>query len=376
MDVRAGGVGDTLRVVKPLRSAIVHLPPIAAEHDPTLRETLEYQVSVLLDAHRRRHPEAATLLRGHAARKGTDEDVFGAPLDLETARRVVAGEHEFRDWDAAMDRGDRQVDRIFETAIDAVVGGDLAALKELLHDYPDLATRRSVFGHGCTLLHYVAANGVEQTRQRSPANAPAIARALLDSGADPDAGSRSYGPQDTPLELLVSSSHPGEAGVQADLVEILCRAGADVEGLRGDGSPLWTAITWYYRHSAERLVKCGARVDNVITAAALGYLDRVQSYFGPDGRVVPDHEIRGASCFTHGGPFDPARLLEYAFITAAGHGRGAVVEFLLTKGPDLTFREPIYANTALDAASYPHSAAGFPHGHPDVIRLLNATGAF
>jgi hypothetical protein len=213
----------------------VHLPPIAGERDPTLRETLEYQVSVLLDAHRGRHPEAATLLRGHAARLGTDEEVFGAPLDLETVRKVVAREHEFPDWDAAMDNGDRPVGRVFEAAIDAVVAGDLAPLEELLHDHPDLATRRSAFGHGCTLLHYIAANGVEQTRQRSPPNAPAIARALLDAGANPDAGSRSYGPEDTPLELLVSSCHPGEAGVQADLVEILCRAGANVDGLRGDG---------------------------------------------------------------------------------------------------------------------------------------------
>jgi hypothetical protein len=356
----------------PLRSAIVHLPPIAAERDPTLRETVEHQVSALLDAHRQRHPEAAALLRGHAARQGTDDEIFGAPLELETARKVIAGEHEFRDWEAAMSRGEETVDRVFEAAVDAVVGGDLAALETLLCDHPDLATRRSPFGHACTLLHYVAANGVEQTRQRSPANAPAIARALLDAGAEPDAGSRSYGPEDTTLELLVSSSHPGEAGVQADLVELLCRAGAKVEGLRGDGSPLWTSITWGYRHSAERLVKCGARVDNVITAAALGYLDQVKRYFGADGRLITGLEIRGASCFTHGRPFDPARLLEYAFITAAGAGRRDVVEFLLTKGPDLGFREPIYKNTALDAASYPHPAAGFPHGHPEVIQLLKA----
>jgi hypothetical protein len=360
----------------PLHSAIVHAPPIAAEGDPTLRETLEHQVSALLDAHRQRHPEAAALLRGHAARQGTDDEIFAAPLELETARKVIAGEHEFRDWDAAMSRGDEPVDRVFEDAIDAVVAGDLAALETLLRDHPDLATRRSSFGHGCTLLHYVAANGVEQTRQRSPANAPAIARALLEAGADADAGSRSYGPEDTTLELLVSSSHPGEAGVQDDLVEILCRAGAKVEGLHGDGSPLWTAITWGYRHAAERLVTCGARVDNVITAAALGVLDQVKSYFGGDGRLVPGLVIRGAACFTHGRPFDPTRLLEYAFIWAAGHGRREVVEFLLMKGPDVGFREPIYKNTALDAASYPHSAAGFPHGHPDVIQLLRATDAF
>ena len=89
----------------PLLSAIVHLPPIAAERDPKLRETLEYQVSALLEAHRQRHPEAASLLRGHAVRKGSDDDIFGAPLDLETARKVVAAEHEFPDWTTAMSLG-------------------------------------------------------------------------------------------------------------------------------------------------------------------------------------------------------------------------------------------------------------------------------
>jgi hypothetical protein len=117
-------------------------------------------------------------------------------------------------------------------------------------------------------------------------------------------------------------------------------------------------------------------VDNIITAAALGQLDQVRSYFGEDGCLLPTLAIRGASCFTHGRPFEWARLLEYAFITAAGSGRREVVEFLLTKGPDLAFREPVYENTALDFASYPHPAAGFPHGHPEVIQLLKATGAF
>jgi ankyrin repeat protein len=288
---------------------------------------------------------------------------------------VIASEHELRDWASATSRGDERVDRVFEAAVDAIVQGDLETLVALLHEHPDLARRRSVFGHGCTLLHHVAANGVEQSSQRSPANAPAIAQAILDAGADPDAGSLSYGgPDATTLELLVSSCHPAEAGVQADLVEVLCRAGAKLEGLRGDGSPLWTAITWGYDESAQRLVKCGARVDNVITAAALGLIDQVRSYFGADGRLVPG-EIRGAMCFSHGRPFDAAHVLEYAFICAASAGHRDVVELLLTKGPDLRVREPVYGNTALDAASYPHPAARHPEGQPEIVRLLEELGA-
>jgi hypothetical protein len=356
--------------VGPLRSSIVHLPPVAAERDPTIRETLDFQVSALVAAHRARNREAAWLLRGHAIGKGTDDEIFAAPLSLDDARHLIAREHEYRDWSDAVAHGDELVDRVFEAGVDAVIAGDLAALEKLLRDHADLAKRRSSYAHRCTLLHYVAANGVEQTRQRTPENAPQVARALLAAGAEPDAGSRSYGPEDTTLELLVSSCHPGEMGVMEELVEILCRAGAKVEGLRGDGSPLWTAITWGYGKAAEQLVACGAKVDNLLTAAALGDLEQVKSYFGDDGKLRPNLVIRGASCFTHGRPFDYAHLVEYAFIIAAGAGRLEVVKFLLTKDPDLTFREPIYRNDALDWASYSHPAAGFPNGHPEVIAFL------
>ena len=360
----------------PLRSAIITLPPVAAERDPSLRETLNHQVNALLDAHRQRHPEAAALLRGHGVRKGSDEEIWSAELDLDTARRVVAGEHEFPDFSVAASRGEETVDRRFEAAIDAIVGGDLPALVTLLRDHPELARECSVFGHGATLLHYVAANGVEQTRQQSPANAPAVAQALLDAGAIPDAHAQSYGGTcTTALELLVSSCHPAEAGVQAELVELLCRGGAQVEGPNGDGAPLWTAITWGYTRAAQRLRKCGARVDNLIAAAVVGTLDEVRRHFGEDGRLLPSGDLRGARSFTHGRPFDATRVLEYALIWAASHGRGDVAEFLLTKGPDLGVKEPIYGNTALDAASYRHFAEGYPDGHPEIVRLLQEAGA-
>jgi len=74
------------------------------------------------------------------------------------------------------------------------------------------------------------------------------------------------------LCLLVSSCHPAEAGVQAPLVEELRRAGACVDGVGGDGVPLWTAVTFGYTRAAEALVRCGARVEDPILAAALADL--------------------------------------------------------------------------------------------------------
>ncbi len=59
----------------------------------------------------------------------------------------------------------------FETAADAVIEGRLTELQALLRDQPPLATARSQREHHATLLHYVAANGVEQYRQKSPPNA-------------------------------------------------------------------------------------------------------------------------------------------------------------------------------------------------------------
>src|SRR4051794_22856282 len=113
----------------------------------------------------------------------------------------------------------------FEAAADAVVSGDLHGLRAMLLAEPTLVLARSSREHHAMLLHYVGANGVEQERQRSPTNAPEIARLLLASGAEADARCDCYGGTTT-LELLVSSQFPAEAGVQADTVEVLCRGGA------------------------------------------------------------------------------------------------------------------------------------------------------
>src|SRR5439155_1189945 len=111
--------------------------------------------------------------------------------------------------------------------------------------------------------HSLAANGVEDWRQRTPKNAVRLARQLLDAGADPDALAGMYGGQHATMSMLVSSSHPATAGVQVALVDTLVDYGAAVEA-RGVGewtSPLSTALAFGYRDAAEALVRRGARVD-------------------------------------------------------------------------------------------------------------------
>ncbi len=193
------------------------------------------------------------------------------------------------------------------------------------------------------MLHHVAANGIEVERQlQSPPNATQIMRLLLERGAEPDALCTIYGNHDTALDLLVSSAVPATAGVQAALVDELCRGGALVNGPGDDGLPLWTAISFGYTEAAEALVRCGARVDSLVLSAALGDLDAVIRYFEPGAATDPP--------------------VDHALVEAALHRRRDVVAFLLDHGPDLSFREPRFGATALGAARYA--------GDPAIMQLI------
>jgi ankyrin repeat protein len=236
------------------------------------------------------------------------------------------------------------------------VAGEAEELAALVARAPAIVRACSPFGHHRTLLQHVAANGIESSRQwQSPSNAVEIARILIEAGADVDAPSDGPAGGWTALTLLVTSEHPAKAGVQADLVEVLCRAGAKPDGIEDDGKPLWEAINFYYTPAVDRLVRCGARVDNLIFAAAVGDRDAVSRYFDAEGKLDLDRARDWGRARLPGLGRD--HLLEYALIHAAAHGRREVVELLLSKGPDLTVREPFWSNTALDGAEYSRHTA-------------------
>jgi len=318
-----------------------------------------------------------------AALRGRDPRLLalagdGRLPDESAAEALLAREHYFPSWADALAHADRPFDPRFEAAADAIVAGDVATLRRLLAEDPGLVQARSPYGHRATLLNHVGANGIEITRQwQSPPNACEVARVLLEAGAEPDATCLSYGHPDTTLTMVCSSCHPAAAGVQADLVEVLVGGGARVDGPDDDGGPLWTAITWGYGAAAERLAALGARVDNLVFAAALGDLDAVRAFFSAsgaaDGSLRPGRARSAERIGVHGPALDPGRMLEYATIYAAGLGRRDVVAFLLTKGPDLELAEPAHGGTALGAASHPHPDAGRPDGNPDVVALLTAS---
>jgi hypothetical protein len=259
------------------------------------------------------------------------------------ARLLIARAHGFESWATfaaavvpALDPD--PVRSEFESAADAVVGGDLATLETLVRRHPGLVKARSSRVHGATLLHYVAANGIEDFRQKTPPNVLAIARFLLEAGAAVDGLASTYGGDryQTTLNLLVSSTHPADAGLQAPLVHLLLDFGAAINGLDDDGSPLLTAMAFDYRESAEALAGRGARIDEVVTAAAMGRLDLVQRFVA-DPATLPTGVPVGPSWFTW--PKDPRAQIELALAWACKFGREPVGRFLLDRGVDPAARD-------------------------------------
>jgi hypothetical protein len=226
-----------------------------------------------------------------------------------------------------------------------------------------VARARSTRRHHATLLHYVAANGVEGGRQRTPPNAVEIAKILLDAGAEADALADMYEHPCTTLVMLVSSAHPHVAGVQVALVDTLVDFGAAVDGVDGDSAPLMTALAFHYLDAAEELVQRGARVDNLPAAAALGRADLVDRFMRDDGSLRP-------GVARPLGPWprlstDPTEHVRHALTWAATWGRTAVVELMLRKGASAAAQDN-------DAGAIHFAAA---HGHMDVVRLLLEHGA-
>jgi len=287
-------------------------------------------------------------------------EIRDAALSLEDARLAIARHYDFVDWPAlaAYAEAVSQDGRFseFESAVEAVVGGELAALEAALHRDPALVRARSsrvcCFDppvHRATLLHYVAANGVERYRQKTPPNAVAIARLLLEAGAEPDALADMYGAQCTTMSMLVSSSHPAEAGLQAPLTELLLDFGAAIEGrgTRKWGGPLRTALAFGMIDAAMVLAKRGARID-FAAAAGLGRMDDAARLLGS-----ADAEAR-----------------HRALSLAAQHGHAEIVRLLLDRGEDPNRYNP--------DGNHPHSTPlhqAVIGGHEAVVRLLVERGA-
>jgi ankyrin repeat protein len=295
-------------------------------------------------------------------RQMSDAEVRATSLDRDDARLAVARSYSFSDWQALAALVEAVQDPAspmgrFERAVDAVVDGDIATLDALLRSDPALRHARSARRthldppvHGAMLLHYVAANGVEGYRQRTPGNIVEVARLLLEDGADPNAVAYLYGGACTTMSLLVSSCHPARAEQQVALVDLLVDFGASVEPL-GEGawtSPLTTALVFGYLDAALALVRQGAAVTTLAEAAGLGDLAGVAERL-PQASAEDRH--RGLAL-------------------AAALGHVDVVSALLDAGEDPDRYNP--PQTHADSTPMHQAVAA---GHLPVVQLLADRGA-
>ena len=282
----------------------------------------------------------------------------GKPCVLADAQFVLARAHGFASWPKFSRHIDElaHVDSVtsrFEAAADAIVEGDVETLSRLLREDAELVRARSAREHRATLLHYVAANGVEGYRQRTPKNAVFVADLLLRRGAEVDATAETYGSGATTLGLAATSVHPERAGVQIALLKLLLDRGArmDRDGSAGNSQSLVKACLANGRGQAAQFLSFHAEPCDLEEAAGAGRILLVESFFADDGTLKPP---------------STREQLRDGFFYACQFGRNRVVEFLLDRGVDLD------AQDRNGQTSLHHAVNG---AQLETVRLLLRSGA-
>jgi ankyrin repeat protein len=231
---------------------------------------------------------------------------------LSDAQLAVAREFGFASWRKLKSHVEE-----LRNQLDAFVPADVrrrVAEESIEPDDPDLAT----------LLAAVHAGEV-----------PAVT-ALLNQRP---ALAAAHGPDgQTPLHVAAQCNDP-------NLATILVAYGADLNARFGQWghSPLSWAATCRASECAATLLQLGADAD-LFCAAGIGALEHVQACFHTSGALVPGASRTGSSRYASDGsllPCPPPTVREQisdALYIACRNAHADVVEFLLSKEPDLTFR--------------------------------------
>jgi ankyrin repeat protein len=270
---------------------------------------------------------------------GLDKNINSSVDSRDQARQVIACEYGFKAWAdleeiiQGLNKPGSDVWK-FEAAADAIIDGNAGALQLLLLQTPALVEMRSLRNHHAPLMHYAAANGVEDFRQKTPLNIVEITQILVRHGAEPDAQTQEYGSAATALGLAASSCHPAYAGVQLELLRSIMEAGACLNGAPGGWAPIISALRNGRGDAAKFLADCGASLD-LESAAGAGHIHALKGMLSNE-----DLKSEGSS-----------EKLAYGFAWACAYGHVEVADYMLAWGfvPDYSFMR---GQTPLHWAAY------------------------
>lgn len=257
------------------------------------------------------------------------------------------------------------MDAKFYPAIAAIKSGDVEKLRALVSHDPSLATSRSTRSHP-TLLQCLALDGKDVPRARE------MATILIDAGAEIN------GP------LVAAGSIDNRP-----VAELLLDRGAAIDGV-DSWSPLEEALYWNSQNAMALFLERGAKIRNLRTAAALGRVDLIESFFDTDGSLKPEagridwpfgslasiaasnHDAAGkrmlADCVNSWSQ-DRQGIINNAFVYACMHGQIEAAKLLLEKGAAINAIPGgfDYAGTGLHYAAL--------NGHRAMAEFLLAHGA-
>lgn len=230
----------------------------------------------------------------------------------------------------------------FREAVSAIDAGDVSALGRLLAAHPRLVRDRIAYGDGYFsqpyLLWFIAENPVRN--DRLPKNIAEVTRAILQTAQCQGVDTLPY-QIDYALSLVCSGRVTRESGVQRELIDLLCDAGADPNGA------LVPALAHRELAAVERLFERGA-TSTLLTAACLGRTEDV----------------------TRLAPAATADDLQAALAGASLYGQAPVLALLIDLGVHLDAYSP--------PGLHPHGTAlhhAVDSGSLDAVRVLVEAGA-